>query len=147
MSADVSVPGGVLDGAVMRLPGIRLVLKMDSITVILRHQTEVDEIDVVLLRPAVPEQQVLSFDVVVNVAFRVDVFEDVENLEGQVEADFAGEQLLPGLEYLLQVVAESVHDEEAILLVMVVVAATSAVAGHAQRAQAFILQQKLNISK
>lgn len=113
---------------------------MNPITVVFRHKTEVDEIDIVLLGPAVPEEQVLRLDVVVNVAFRMDVLQDVEDLEGQVEADFAGEQLLAGLEDLLQVVAEPVHDEEAVLLVAVVVAATATVAGHAQRAQTFILQ-------
>ena len=74
----MSVPGGVLDGAVVSLPGVGLVLEVNPVTVVLGHQAEVDEVDIVLPGPAVTEQQVLSLNVVVDVAFRVDVLQDVE---------------------------------------------------------------------
>ena len=64
------------------------------------------------------QKQVLSLDIVMNVALGVDVLQHVENLQGQVVRHLTAEQLLSGLEYFLQVIAESVHYQEAIFFVL-----------------------------
>ena len=64
------------------------------------------------------QEQVLSLDVVMNVALGVDVLQNVEDLQSQVVGHLAAEQFLSGLKYFLQVIAEPVHDEEPVLLVI-----------------------------
>ena len=128
----MSVSRRVFDGPVVSLSRVRLVLEMNAVAMVLRHQAEVDQVNVVLLRPAVSEQQVLSLDVVVDVPFRVDVLENVKDLEGEVERDFAAKEFLSGLENLLEVVSEPVHDEESVLLVAEIVTSAASVTWHAQ---------------
>ena len=68
VSSDVSVAGGVLDGAVVRLFGVRLELEVTVRLHKLCGQAEVDDVHVVLLAFAETQEQVLSLDVVVDVA-------------------------------------------------------------------------------
>ena len=59
--------------------------------------------DLVLLCPPVSQKQVLCLYVVVYVSLRVDVLEDVDDLQGQVEGGLATERTLPVLEEALDV--------------------------------------------
>ena len=68
VSSDVSVAGGVLDGAVVRLFRVRLELEVTVRLHELCGQAEVDDVHVVLLAFAETQEQVLSLDVVVDVA-------------------------------------------------------------------------------
>ena len=68
VSSDVSVAGGVLDGAVVRLFGVRLELEVTVGLHELCGQAEVDDVHVVLFAFAETQEQVLSLDVVVDVA-------------------------------------------------------------------------------
>ena len=64
----MSVARGVLDGAVVRLFGVRLELEVTVRLHKLCGQAEVDDVHVVLLAFAETQEQVLSLDVVVDVA-------------------------------------------------------------------------------
>ena len=68
VSSDVSVARGVLDGAVVRLFRVRLELEVAVGLHELCGQAEVDDVHVVLLAFAETQEQVLSLDVVVDVA-------------------------------------------------------------------------------
>ena len=67
VSPDVSVSRGVLDRSVVSFFRVRFEFEMASGSLVFGGQTEVDQIDLILVGLAVAQQQVLSLDVVVNV--------------------------------------------------------------------------------
>ena len=130
MCTDVSVTRCVLDGPVVSLPRIRLVLKMNAVAMIFRDKSKIDQVNVVLFCSTVAEQQVLSFDVIMNVPLGVNVLKNVEYFERQVVADLAAEQLFAGLENFLEIISKPVHHKESIFFVFDHGAATASVTGH-----------------
>ena len=70
MSPDMRVPGGVLDRSVVSLFRVGLEFEMPTGSLVLCGQAEVYKVDLVFFALAVAQQQVLSLDVVVNVALK-----------------------------------------------------------------------------
>ena len=67
MSSNVSVARCILDGAVVSLLRVRLELEVTSGLEIFGREAKVDEEDVVFFAFAKAEEQVLSFNVIVDV--------------------------------------------------------------------------------
>lgn len=91
MGSDVSVAGGVFNGAIVGFASIGLVLQMDPFTLILGDEAKVHQIHVVFFSPAITQKQVLSFDIIVNVAAGMDVFQDVNLEENRSDAMIRGQ--------------------------------------------------------
>ena len=70
MSPDVRVSRCVLDGSVVSLFRVGLEFEMPTGSLVLCGQAEVDKVDLVFFALAVAQEQVLGFDVVVNVALK-----------------------------------------------------------------------------
>ncbi len=68
MRPDVRVSRSVLDGAVVSFLRVGFEFEMSSRFLVLGGKAEVDQEDVVLFVLAIPQQQVLSLDVIVNVS-------------------------------------------------------------------------------